>query len=443
MPRTVVLLLAMIFSASAEGETLWKGTSAHSVVDGAGDVLDEDGAVIDLSAESTGEATFVGAIASLDARSFKVRNVRLAGRLRVDQGTGAAALWVRADDPEGRLAFASSGGEPVRAGEGAREREVLLYVPEASTRIMFGVTLGSAGTLHAERLTLTSAAVEATDVSAYDMMAHALPLIRAKALNTGNVNWAAEEAALLTDDQKKLPAQEAYTGLRRVLDALADRHSLLETPKQASVYGEQAIRSRPMESRPIADIGYIQVPGLRGTGAHDGAAFTAELCNRIATLASTSTKGWIVDLRQDNGGNMWPMLNGLHSLLGDSDAGGFRDRQGKTRKWRARASPECRVDLSDSRVAVLVGPKTASSGEAVAVAFRARPGTRFFGQTTAGLATANTTFPLPDGGTLLLTTAAMADREGNEYPRGIVPEVVVSGDQDAIEMAAGWLRSAP
>ncbi len=443
MPRMVVLLLAVIFSAPAQGETVWKGTSAQSLVDGAGDVLDKDGAAIELSAESTGEASFVGAITSLDASSFKGRNVRLAGRLRVDDGTGAGALWLRADGPKGRLAFASSGGVPVRAGEGPGDRDLLLYVPEASTSIKFGVTLGSAGALHAEQLTLTSAAVEATGVSAYAMLAHALPLIRAKALNTGNVNWPAEEAALLTDDQKKLPAQEAYAGLRRALDALADRHSLLQTPKDASTHRAQAVRSRPMESRSIADIGYILVPGLRGIGKDDRGAFTAELCNRIATLAPTSTKGWIVDLRQDNGGNMWPMLNGLHSLLGDRDAGGFRDRQGKTRKWRSRASPECQADLSNSRVAVLVGPRTASSGEAVAVAFRARPGTRFFGQPTAGLATANSTFPLPDGGALLLTTAAMADREGTEYPKGIVPESIVSGDQDAIEMGADWLRSAP
>ncbi|MCF3496315.1 hypothetical protein C7E15_02645 [Stenotrophomonas maltophilia] len=443
MPRMVVLLLAMIFSASAQGETLWKGTSAKSMVDGAGDVLDTEGATIQLSAESTGEASFIGAITSLDASSFKGKNVRLAGRLRVDGGTGAAALWLRADGPTGRLAFASSGGVPVRGGEGLRERELLLYVPEASTHIKFGVTLGSAGALNAEQLTLTSAAVEKTGVSAYAMLAHALPLIRAKALNTGNVDWPAEEAALLTDDQKELPAQEAYAGLRRVLDTLADRHSLLQTPKEASTYRAQAVRSRPMESRSIADIGYILVPGLRGIGKDDRGAFTAELCNRIATLAPTSTKGWIVDLRQDNGGNMWPMLNGLQSLLGDRDAGGFRDGQGKTRKWRSRASPACSADLSDSRVAVLVGPRTASSGEAVAVAFRARPGTRFFGQPTAGLATSNTTFPLPDGGALLLTTAAMADREGTEYPKGIVPVSIVRGDQDAIEIALHWLRSAP
>ncbi|WP_409476759.1 S41 family peptidase [Stenotrophomonas sp. Y-13] len=120
-----------------------------------------------------------------------------------------------------------------------------------------------------------------------------------------------------------------------------------------------------------------------------------------------------------------------------------RTPDGKTRTWRSRATPECRVYLSRSRVAVLVGPGTASSGEGVAIAFRARPGTRFLGQPTAGLATSNTTFPLPDGGALFLTTSAMADREGTEYPQGIVPESVVRDEQDAFTAAKEWLRLTP
>lgn len=443
MPRSSILLLVALFSAVAQGEPLWKGTSASSVVDGAGDVFGTEGAAVGVSAESTGEVAFIGAIASVDASWFKGKEVRFVGRLRVDDGKGPAALWVRADGADGRLAFASSGRAPVLSGEGPHEREVLLYVPQASTSIKFGVTLGSAGAVHAEHLRLTSTAVGATGVSSYDMLAYALPLIRTKALNAGRVSWPTEEAELLTDDQKKLPAQEAYTGLRKVLDSLADRHSFLQMPKDAFAYREQATPTRSIESQLIGDIGYILVPGLRGTGASDGSTFTAELCNRIATLAQTSSKGWILDLRQNTGGNMWPMINGLHSLLGNHDAGAFRHADGTTRRWRSRASPECRVDLSHNRVAVLVGPRTGSSGEGVAVAFRARPGTRFFGRPTAGLATSNTTFPLPDGGALFLTTAAMADREGTDYPQGIVPETVVRDDQDAVTAAKEWLRSTP
>lgn len=198
----------------------------------------------------------------------------------------------------------------MHAGDGTRARELLLYVPAATTSLKFGVTLASTGRLHAEHLTLAPTSAEASTVSAYDMMAHALPLIRAKALNSGNVDWPAEEGALSDDDLKNFPAQEAYSRLREVLDALADRHSILQTPKDALASRESAFATRAIESRLMADIGYVLVPGLRGTNSRAGAAFTAELCSRIAALAPTSSKGWILDLRDNTGGNMWPMLNG-------------------------------------------------------------------------------------------------------------------------------------
>lgn len=99
----------MLFSAVAHGETSWRGISTQSVVDGSGDVLETRGAPVALSAESMGKAAFIGTIASVDADPFKGKEVRFAGRIRGDEGVGAAALWGRADGPEGRLAFASSG----------------------------------------------------------------------------------------------------------------------------------------------------------------------------------------------------------------------------------------------------------------------------------------------------------------------------------------------
>ena len=443
MRGTAALLVMALFSSDAQAATIWEGTSTYSITTGSGDVLGTSGAAVALSAESTGEHSFVGAVASLDAGPFRGKEIRLAGNLTVTQGRGQAAIWVRADGPDGRLGFANSGREPVRAHEGPLAREVLLYVPVGTTRLKFGVTLNSVGHVEVENLRLTQEAVSSVGITAHDMLTYALPIIRAEALNAGNVNWSAEETVQLSPELKDLPAQEAYSRLRKVLDALADRHSLLQMPREALAYRQSAVASRPIESRLMQDIGYVLVPGLRGNNAGAGATFTAELCERITTLAPASSKGWILDLRQDTGGNMWPMLNGLHSLLGSHDAGAFRNRDGAVTRWRSQPTPGCSVDLSRSPVAVLVGPKTASSGEAIAVAFRARPGTRFFGQTTAGLATSNRGFPLPDGGMLRLTVGAMLDRDGEAYPQGIAPEHLVPRDQDAVEVAAAWLRSMP
>lgn len=441
--RAELFLFLGLVSGGAAADTVWKGTSVNSITSGAGDILEAGGAALSVSAESTGTDRFVGAITSMDAVPFQGRELRLAGRLWVKDGAGSAALWVRADGVNGRLAFASSAGTPVRAGDGPQARELRLYIPAGTTSLKLGATLDSAGHVAVEKMTLTSEAATSGRVSAYDMVEYALTIIRANALNAAKVDWEAEEQTRLTPALRRLPAQEAYGSIRAVLDVLADRHSFLQQPREAATYRQTAVATGDIEARQMQDIGYVLVPGLRGTEADASEAFATRLCEQIERMAPTSAKGWIVDLRQNTGGNMWPMLNGLHALLGSGNIGASRDRDGVATAWRPRSGRACGADLSSSRVAVLVGPKTASSGEAVAVAFRARSGTRFFGQPTAGLATANRAYPLPDGGALRLTRAVMLDRSGEAYPDGITPEERVSNDQDAIGMAAAWLSWVP
>ena len=102
-------------------------------------------------------------------------------------------------------------------------------------------------------------------------------------------------------------------------------------------------------------------------------------------------------------------------------------------------------------VAVLTGPRTASSGEAVAISFKGRPRTRSFGQPTIGLSSANGTFPLPDGAMILLTTAIEADRTGKQYGEKVDPDEIVpapaasappanSIDDATMAAAIAWLR---
>src|SRR5262249_13638408 len=110
------------------------------------------------------------------------------------------------------------------------------------------------------------------------------------------------------------------------------------------------------------------------------------------------------------------------------------------------APPSSLVALETAPVAVLYGPRTVSSGEAVAVAFRGRPRTRAFGQSTGGVTTGNADSPLPDGGILFLTTTVYADRTGHEYGGKMDPDEAVPGapnaaSQDAVvDAATRWLK---
>jgi C-terminal processing protease CtpA/Prc len=151
-------------------------------------------------------------------------------------------------------------------------------------------------------------------------------------------------------------------------------------------------------------------------------------------------QGWVVDLRGNGGGAMWPMLAVAAPLLqGDGVIGAFIDRDGGRIPWWLRHGlvgtgwwPQARSSgPSELRgpAAVLTDGGTASSGEAVAVAFRGLTRVRSYGAATHGFSTANESFPLPDGARLLITGAQFADRTGTVYEGPLRPDTeVVEGD---------------
>ena len=90
-------------------------------------------------------------------------------------------------------------------------------------------------------------------------------------------------------------------------------------------------------------------------------------------------------------------------------------------------------------VAILTNEWTGSSGEAVLLCFRGLDGVRVFGVPTAGYASANQPFPLPDGSNLVLTTGCDVARTGEAFcDDPIVPDVTT---QTPMEDALAWLRS--
>ncbi|WMJ70490.1 S41 family peptidase [Stenotrophomonas sp. 24(2023)] len=171
--------------------------------------------------------------------------------------------------------------------------------------------------------------------------------------------------------------------------------------------------------------------------------------------------GWIVDLRGNTGGNMWPMLLGAAPLLrtaegDDQTVGGFVTTEGPS-LWQLTASgvrlgtrvivdlgaPGFTLKRGGAPVAVLTGPRTASSGEATVLAFRGRPDTRSFGEPTRGVSTANVVRRLVDGSSLVLTTSVMQDRNGHGDGLKIEPDQYTGGDAATVAAAQAWLLAQP
>lgn len=209
---------------------------------------------------------------------------------------------------------------------------------------------------------------------------------------------------------------------------------LMSSSQQASVM--TGTSSLPIiESELIeGQVGYLKVPGFVGT-PDMAIEFAEKTQGHIERLDQSHLTGWIVDLSENTGGNMWPMLMGLSPLLGDGIYGYFQDNKENRMPWRHRSgeisigtNPIISLDIpyiiknTDKKIAVIIGKKTASSGEATLVAFLGMDNARSFGSETAGLSTGNQSFDLKDGSKLYMTTTLFVDRNKNAYGKKIKPD---------------------
>jgi carboxyl-terminal processing protease len=309
----------------------------------------------------------------------------------------------------------------------------------------------------------TSTPTMSAEARAY--LDQALDLVQQHALNRDQLDWPRVRQAAYDRAAKALTPADTYPAIKGALSCLRDGyHSRLFTPDEVAAMESGALDGANVDpSGELLDSGlaYLLLPGVGGS---------AELCQGYATavqrllggLDAAEPCGWIVDLRQNNGGNMWPMLAGVGPLLGEGQAGSFVYPDGRHDPWSyAEGQASCgdavviAIDSSLALapleplppVAVLTDRVTASSGEAIVVAFRGRPDTRSFGTETAGWSTANQGFPLADGAVLNLTIARYADRTGTVYDGPITPDEVVNASEgpsvQVLEAAVTWLLSQP
>jgi carboxyl-terminal processing protease len=210
----------------------------------------------------------------------------------------------------------------------------------------------------------------------------------------------------------------------------ANKHSFLQAPQPGAVSDVIA-----------GQYGYIRVPQRGGAAV----ALADSLHSAVRVLEAHGVCGWVVDLRGNGGGNMWPMLAGVGPLLGDSIVGYYGSTP-DAEAWYYRGGtsgilhPDGTVEAASQvtvepvalrtaapPVAILIDGGTGSSGEAMAVAFRGRPHTRSFGAPTAGFATVNRGSILSDGANMVVTTGYYADRRRAAIGERLEPDESVAG----------------
>ncbi|MFK2876673.1 S41 family peptidase [Rhodanobacter hydrolyticus] len=454
-----VLCCTLAFAAygATRAPEAWKVIGSdrqHYAVDGSGDATGDSGATVTVTRRDADPAKFGGSLSVLDAATYRGDTLALSADLDTGNAERGAEIWLRADDAAGKMvAFANSQRMPVLGTASGVHREVRIDVPATATRVLFGTILQGNGEVVARHLRLMVAGKSnAVAVAPEAVLDAAIQIVRTRGLHARDVDWQELIPALHAMGKDAKSTADVYPTIRFLLAKLGDHHSFLMVPGDVHQDRTQGGATSPSTVElQRARIGYIEMPGYSGMNADAQRAFVGNMVDAIGKLAPQVRCGWIVDLRGDTGGNMYPMLAGLRPLLGDGKLGGFRDADGRMGTFAASSpfdpAAPAGPALEHAPVAVLYGPHTASSGEVVAVAFRGRPGTRSFGRPTAGLSTANTGFDLPDGSRLFLTTAVDVDRTGQAYGDKLQPDVLTTasdaeGDA-ALAVAQAWLEQKP
>lgn len=283
----------------------------------------------------------------------------------------------------------------------------------------------------------------------------AIGFMERNSVKRGQIDWNHFRRQVHERAKGAITPEQTYGAIQYGISLLGDRHSFFLSARQIASLFEgvdssiSAVRGDLIENQ----IGYVNLSRYISQSDEAKQAYANKVQDIIRGLDERGLHKWIVDLRSNSGGNMWPMIVGIGPLLGDGHAGAFTFENSFELKWyyeqgAARAGEQigCRIDpyyqlkSSSPYVAILIGPSTASSGEAVAISFNGIERARTFGQPTMGLTTANHYFRLSDGAGLLIAASYFSDRMGQVYSEGLTPQTLALGSDDAaMKSAIEWL----
>lgn len=291
-------------------------------------------------------------------------------------------------------------------------------------------------------LVTTTAGEPVSEARAY--LDTALDLLRQHSVESSKADWPKLRAQAHRDAAHARTPAGTYPAIERAIATLGNPHTTLRT---APGGGAPSSAGTVPGGRMIGSVAHLT---LSATDSDNADAYVDAGRRLMRDLVSAQPRGWVVDLRGNTGGDMEPMLAVVAPLLGEGRTGAIVSPGGTTADWGVRDGhvynggrvPFPHVTMpavAKGPVAVLVDRWTASSGEALLISFTGADDVRSFGEPTAGYATANRPFELPDGARLAITTGFMADRTGRTYGNTPIAPHTLVDNGDALTAAIEWL----
>lgn len=284
-------------------------------------------------------------------------------------------------------------------------------------------------------------------------------ILETESLFKDETDWNIVRAAIIRQAAGSSETHDTYDAIVSGLQMI-DSHSLLLDRDYTRIWPSTYIETEAPLLPTVArgerlqgEVAYLLVPRHSPKSENEAEEYSTALQSLMKSIDGERNCGWIVDLRFNSGGNMWPMIEALSSLFGTKNSGILgawiaSDREKPTwwgfRNGRGFSGDEYLPDYIVSNyvvrqpsapVAILIGGWTKSSGEFLAVAFTGRQKTALFGEDSAGFLTANSSFVLSDGATLALATARATDRLGRPTGERLQPDIRIASQPIGTDIA--------
>ncbi len=377
---------------------------------------------------------------SIEYKSDSFEKYRLSSWIKRDSIVDDALVLVKINNKDEKPEFLSMNKNHIDESQGWKNFVCEFYLDGTQDDIEIVGYVRGKGTAWFDDFNLEkiNETAEASRI-AIEYMKEALEIVEENSIMIDSIDFYVIKERCLSNINGMQTESDCYPMIRYLLKKLGDDHSQLMPPNKAEEYRTNTAIEKAAGKIIREKYAYINVPGV---GTVDSAAmsnFATELQDLIEELDSVSPKGWIVDLRDNSGGNCWPMLAGIGPLIGEGVCCYFFDskdssfvasyRQGVSYLDEQPLTAIARKHYTLNNqvpIAVLIGPETASSGEVVAISFIGKPNCKLFGEPSDGLTTGNAMFALNDGASIVLTTLVDADRNGKKYRGKIQPDYPVS-----------------
>lgn len=286
-----------------------------------------------------------------------------------------------------------------------------------------------------------------------DYIETAFDSIQQRSIKKHSLNFDSIKNIVLSEISDTSSIADVHLAIEKANNSI-DRHGYVIFKEQfkkmiAGKNPDVQLNPYPFSGKILKDkYGFISLDGFIGMDSISSRNYADSLQSLVFSLYQRKPKGWIIDLRNNSGGWLYPMLFGLGPILGkgikaykiDSDTIVEEFYYWKTETEHMTLNDDLRFLDKNLPTVIMIGEETGSAGELLTLCFRGNPLTTIVGQNSYGVSTGLSTVIMPDSFVIAVTNNIMTDRNKIGNGEAIKPNLVSNNWVEAFNMSYNWIE---